>query len=203
MPIVSDAAIALVSDSRQARAALTPIRRRLLEALRTPGSAASLAATLDMPRQKLAYHVRALEAAGLVRLVEERQRRGCVERIVVACADAFVLDPSLVGAPRPAEVDAQDRFASDHLVRTAAEVVREVARMRKAADDEGKRLLTLTLEADLGFSSPADFDRFTAALTEAVAEIARSFAPRRGARRYRLLAAAHPAVANKPTTPTQ
>lgn len=200
---MSDAPIALVTDTSQARAALTPIRRQLLEHLRTPGSAASLATILDVPRQKLAYHVRALEAAGLVRLVEERRRRGCTERIVVACADAFVLDPALVGAPRPREVDAQDRFASDHLVRTAAGVVREVARMRKQADDEGKRLLTLTLEADLGFASPADFDRFTSALTEAVAELARSFAPRRGARRYRLLAAAHPAVASKPTTPTQ
>lgn len=194
---MSDAAIALVSDQAQARAALTPIRQQLLERLRRPGSAASLALELDMPRQKLGYHLRALEAAGLVRLVEERPRRGCTERILVACADAFVLDPALVGAPVPAEVDAQDRYASDHLVHTAAGVVREVARMRKAAADEGKRLLTLTLEADIGLSSPADFERFAAAVTEAVAELARTFAPRRGARRYRLLAAAHPAVNTK------
>lgn len=194
---MSDAAIALVSDSAQARAALSPIRRQLLEHLRKPGSAASLALELGVARQKLGYHLRALEAAGLVRLVEERQRRGCTERVLVACADAFVLDPSMMGAPRPAAIDAQDRFASDHLVRTAASVVREVARMRTAADEAGKRLLTLTLEADLGFASPEDFDRFTTALTDAVAELARRFAPRRGARRFRLLAAAHPAVASK------
>jgi DNA-binding transcriptional ArsR family regulator len=194
---VSDAAIALVSDTAQARAALSPIRRQLLEHLRKPGSAASLALELGVSRQKLGYHLRALEAAGLVRLLEERQRRGCTERVLVACADAFVLDPSMMGAPLPTAIDAQDRFASDHLVRTAANVVREVARMRATADEAGKRLLTLTLEGDLGFASPEDFDRFAAALTDAVAEVARCFAPRRGARRFRLLAAAHPAVAGK------
>lgn len=195
--------MALVSDGAQARAALTPIRRTLLEHLRTPGSAASLAVVLDVPRQKLAYHLRALEAVGLVRLVEERPKRGCIERVLVAVADAFVLDPALVGAPRPPEVDAQDRFASDHLVRTAAGVVREVTRMRQAADAAGKRLLTLTIEADLGFASPEEIDDFAAALTRAVAALAKTYAPRRGARRYRLLAAAHPAVANKPTTAVQ
>jgi len=45
---MSDAAIALVSDSAQARAALTPIRRQLLEHLRKPGSAASLAQELGV-----------------------------------------------------------------------------------------------------------------------------------------------------------
>ncbi len=200
---MSDAAIALVSDSEKARAALSPIRRQLLERLREPGSAASLANELGVSRQKLAYHLRALEDAGLVRLVEERQRRGCIERVLVACADAFVLDPSMMGAPRRAAIDAQDRFASDHLVRTAAEVVREVARMRTAADEAGKRLLTLTLEADLGFASPDDFDRFTAALTDAVADLARCFPPRRGARRFRLLAAAHPAIAGKASPSVQ
>ena len=199
---MSDAAIALVSNGAQARAALSPIRRQLLEHLRQPGSAASLAAVMDMPRQKLAYHLRALEAAGLVRLVETRRKRGCTERILVARADAFVLDPSLVGAPVPREVDVQDRFASDHLVRTAAEVVREVTRMRALADEHGKRLLTLTVEADVAFASPEEFDAFAAALTDAVATLARAHAPRRGARRYRLLAATHPAVADK-TSPNK
>jgi len=199
---MSDAPIALVSDSAQARAALTPLRRRLLERLRAPGSAASLAAELDMPRQKIGYHLRALEAAGLVRLLEERPRRGCTERVLIACADAFVLDPSMMGAPDRAAVDAQDRFASEHLVRTAAAIVRDVARMRQAAAAEDKRLLTLTIEADLVFATPRDFDRFTERLTEVVADLARTYGTRSGGRRYRLVAAAHPAVETKTATKT-
>ena len=192
--------IGLVSDASQARAALTPIRRQLLARLRAPGSAASLAVELGVARQKLGYHLRALEAAGLVRLVEERPRRGFTERVLVASADAFVLDPSLMGEPAPRGAEAQDRFASEHLVHTAAAAMRDVARMREAADREGKRLLTFTIEAEVTFASPADFDQFAERLSRAVARLARSFKSARGGRRYRLVAAAHPAVDTRRST---
>src|SRR5215831_12231230 len=132
-----NSSVALVSDAAKARAALTPLRRELLDRLREPNSAASLAGQLDIPRQKLAYHLRVLEEAGLIKLVEERQRRGFIERVMVACADTFVLDPALVQSAAQQAGDAQDRHASDHLVRTAAALVCDVARMREAADHEG------------------------------------------------------------------
>lgn len=192
--------VALVSDAAKARAALSPLRRELLERLREPGSAASLAAQLEVPRQKLAYHLRVLEEAGLVKLVEERQRRGFTERILVACADTFVLDPALVQGATERAGEAQDRHASDHLVRTASALVRDVARMREAADREGKRLLTLTVEAELTFETPTDFDEFTEQLSESVTALAKRYSAsplRKGGRRYRLVAAAHPAVQTK------
>ncbi len=194
--------LALVSDAAKARAALTPLRRELLERLREPGSAASLAGQLAMPRQKLAYHLRVLEEAGLVKLVEERQRRGFMERILVACADTFVLDPALVQGAAERAGDAQDRHASEHLVRTAAALVRDVARMRETADSEGKRLLTLTVEAELTFATPADFDEFSEQLADAMTALAKRYAAsplKKGGRRYRLVAAAHPAIQTKPT----
>ncbi|MFT3697796.1 MAG: helix-turn-helix domain-containing protein [Kofleriaceae bacterium] len=191
--------VALVSDAAKARAALSPVRRELLERLREPGSASSLAAQLDLPRQKLAYHLRVLEEAGLVRLVEERQRRGFVERVLVATADTFVLDPELVQPAEQRAVNAQDRHASEHLVTTAATLVRDVARMREAADREGKRLLTLTIEAELAFSTPADFDAFSEQLSDAITALAKRYtsSPLRKGRKYRLVAAAHPAVQTK------
>jgi DNA-binding transcriptional ArsR family regulator len=194
--------VALVSDAARARTALTPLRRELLDRLREPNSAAGLAGQLAIPRQKLAYHLRVLEHAGLIELVEQRQRRGFVERVLVACADTFVLDPALVqGAARQAG-DAQDRHASEHLVRTASALVRDVARMREAADREGKRLLTLTVEAELTFAAPADFDAFTEQLSDAVTALAKRYAAsplRKGGRRYRLVAAAHPTIQTKAT----
>jgi DNA-binding transcriptional ArsR family regulator len=193
--------VALVSDAAKARAALTPLRRDLLERLREPNSAASLAGQLEMPRQKLAYHLRVLEEAGLVELVEERRRRGFVERILVACADTFVLDPSLVQSAAHRAGESQDRHASEHLVQTASALVRDVARMREAADGEGKRLLTLTVEAELTFATPADFDAFTEQLSETITALAKRYAasPLRKGRRYRLVAAAHPTLNTKAT----
>ena len=55
---------------------LDPLRARLLAELTVPGSATTVAAALDLPRQKVNYHLRALENVGLVRQVTSRQRRG-------------------------------------------------------------------------------------------------------------------------------
>ena len=198
--------VALVSDAAKARVALTPLRRELLERLRAPNSASTLAGQLAIPRQKLAYHLRVLEEAGLVRLVEERQRRGFIERVMVASADTFVLDPALVQHASKQAVTAQDRHASEHLVTTASGLVRDVARMREAADREGKRLLTLTVETELTFETPADFDAFSEQLSDAITALAKRYTAsplRKGGRRYRLVAAAHPALLTKATKKTE
>lgn len=188
---------ALLDDLDTALLALAPIRRRILAALAQPASAAGLAEQLGMPRQKIGYHLNALEAAGLVKLAEERRRRGFTERLFVA-ARSYVLDPALMQAPPdPDAVDAQDRHAADHLIAAASTLVRDVARMRQAADAEGSRLLTLTVEADVGFATPADFDAFTEDVSAAVAALARKYAAPSG-RRYRLTAVAHPAAPDRP-----
>ena len=184
---------ALLDDLDTAFLALAPIRRRILAALAEPASAAGLAEQLGMPRQKIGYHLRALEAAGLVHLAGERRNRGFTERLFVA-ARAYVLDPALMQAPPdPDAVEAQDRHAADHLISTASTIVRDVARMRQDAAAEGSRLLTLTVEADVVFAAPADFDAFSEEVSAAVAALARRYAAPSG-RRYRLTAAAHPAV---------
>ena len=83
----------------------------------------------NLPRQRVNYHLRALERAELVELVEERPRR--------------------------------------------------------------TRLVTFTLETEVGFATPQDFERFTDELADALATTAASYhAP---GRRYRVVAGGHPA----------
>ena len=185
---------ALLDDLDTALLALAPVRRRILTALTEPASAAGLAERLGLPRQNIGYHLNALEAAGLVQLAGERRRRGFTERLFVA-AQNHVFDPAMMQAPPdPDVVEAQDRHAADHLIRTASTLVRDVARLRQAAEAEGARLLTLTVEADVTFATPADFDAFTEEVSAAVTALARRYAAPAG-RRYRLTAVAHPAVA--------
>ena len=179
----------LLGDPDQLRTALDPLRRRLLERLRTPASATELAAELDMPRQKLNYHLRRLESAGLLELVETRRRRGCTERVMQTCAGVFVVDPDVLGPP-PATDSA--RHAADHLVGVATQTVRDVVRMQGAADRTGTRLLTYTLESEVRFASPSDVHRFTEALAEAIATVAEQFDSPDG-RRYRVVAGGYPA----------
>ena len=189
---------ALIEDVEKARQGLTPLRLRMLALLREPGSAATLAAALGLPRQKVGYHLHALEKAGLVTPAGERQRRGFTERLFVAEAGAFVVDPSIFGVP-PSSAEKQDRFAAEHLVARSAETVREVTRMQTAAAVEGTRLLTFTIEADIGFAAPQDVEAFAGRLTDMVAALAEEFAPKSEGRRYRLLIGGHPAIKGKPT----
>ncbi|MEU4195106.1 helix-turn-helix domain-containing protein [Kribbella sp. NPDC026611] len=177
-----------VDEPEKVRLALSPIRRRLLELLREPASATQLAATLDLPRQRVNYHLRELEKAGLVELVEERQRRGFTERILRASSGLFV-DPGVVGG---AFTQIQDQYAAEHLVEVAAGTVRDVARMQSAAEADGKRLLTFTLETEVRFAEPGDVHRFTDALTEAVRRVVAEYDSESG-RPYRLIAGGHPA----------
>lgn len=186
---------ALIDDAERARLALSPIRKRLLMALRQPESATTLAAALDLSRQRIGYHLRALEQAGLIELVEERQRRGFVERVLIARAEAFLVDPSILGPPPEAVV--QDQFAAGHLVSVAANIVRDVSRMRHSANQAGQRLLTFTIEADIGFSTPRQLEDFADEVTQAVAGLARKYKSDEPGRRYRLVVGAHPAVAGK------
>ena len=180
----------LVGEPERVHLALSPARRQLLAALHEPHSATQVADLVGMTRQQANYHLRILEAAGLVELAETRQRRGCTERILRAVAGAFVVDPAVMQAPGTAP--AADRFAAEHLVATAAAVVRDVSRMQAAAGE--RRLLTFTIEADIGLGAPADVEAFTTALADAVAAVAHRFHDPDG-RRYRVVAGGHPSPA--------
>ncbi|MBA2554917.1 MAG: helix-turn-helix transcriptional regulator [Geodermatophilaceae bacterium] len=196
---MSATALRLVEDPGSVRVALTPLRRQLLDRLREPASATGLAVQLGLSRQKVNYHMRVLEDAGLLELVEQRQRRGCVERVFRANAAAYIVDPGVIGRP---SVATRDRYAAEHLVSVSGQTVRDVSRMQAAADVEGRRLLTFTIEAEVRFAQPSDVHRFTDALAKAVAATAAEFAaPRRG-RRYRVVVGGHPApaTASKGTT---
>src|SRR4029453_10700262 len=192
----------MVDDAATARLALSPLRRRLLARLRSPASAALLGEEFAMPRQKIGYHLRMLEKAGLLAEAGSRRRRGFTERMLETRSDALIVDPMILAPADPDAVGKQDRFAAGHLVRTAAQIVRDVSRMREAADAEGSRLLTFTVEAEIAFAAPADIELFTAPLAESLAGIAADFAPRDEGRAYRVTIAGHPAAGARAKAPS-
>jgi DNA-binding transcriptional ArsR family regulator len=187
--------MALVEEPDRVRVALSPLRRQLLDRLHNPASAAQLAAELELPRQRVNYHLRTLEKAGLIELVEERPRRGCTERIMQTTAGSFVVDPSVMGVAGDsdaARLRAGDTYAAGYLVDVAADTVRNVARMRASADQAGTRLLTFTIETQVQFAEPVDVHRFTDALCAAVSDTVAEF-DTPGGRPYRLIVGGHPA----------
>jgi DNA-binding transcriptional ArsR family regulator len=79
----------VIDDPERAIVALDPVRSRILSELAEPASAAALAPRIGLTRQKVNYHLHALEAQGLVRVAEEIQWGGLTERRLVASAASY------------------------------------------------------------------------------------------------------------------
>ena len=190
--------LVVIDDRATAASLLDPTRSRILDALRSPGSATTVAATLGLTRQQVNYHLRALEAVGLVDLVETRQRRGLTERVFRATAQGYVVSPTVLGA-LAADPAGSDRLSARYLVALAARVVREVGALVQAASAAGTTLPTLAIDTDVRFASAADRAAFTAELAAAVRTIAARYHDERasGGRWHRLVVAAHPRPAEE------
>ncbi|NUR15510.1 MAG: helix-turn-helix transcriptional regulator, partial [Dermatophilaceae bacterium] len=174
-----------------AAAALDPIRARLLGELAVPASAAGLAARVGITRQKVNYHLKALEVHGLVQLSGERRHGGITERVLQATAAAYVVSPAAVSASAADPQSSADRLSASYLVALAGRMVREVGALARRAGASGKRLPTLTIDTQIGFRSAADRAAFADDLTAAVLDLAARYHHDDG-RPHRLLVAAHP-----------
>ena len=186
--------IQVIDDPAAATVALEPMRSRLLSELAAPASAATLATRVGAPRQKVNYHLRALEAHGLVQLAEERKWGGLTERLLVASAASYVVSPSALGAVAVDPGREIDRLSASYLIALGARLIREVGDLVRRARTTGKRLATLAVDTEVRFRSASDRAAFSAELTEAITQLVSKYhdASALGGRRHRLMVVAHP-----------
>lgn len=191
--------LGVIDDPGAAAAVLDPTRSRILTALGEPGSATTVATAIGETRQKVNYHLRALEDLGLVQFVEERQRRGLTERVVVASAHAYVLSPELLG-DSAADPQRLDHLSSDYVLALASRVVREVADLARRARAADKPLPTLAIDTDIRFASAADRADFTHELSSAVSTLAARYHDEkaRNGRWHRVITLAHQRPSSTP-----
>jgi DNA-binding transcriptional ArsR family regulator len=194
--------VGVIDEPGAAMAALDPVRARILGILAEPGSSTTVAAVIGLPRQQVNYHLRTLERHGLVRLVEERPKRGLTERVMRATARTYALSPSTLGqnAADPARTD---RVSTRYLIAVAARMVGEVAQLARRADEAGKPLPTLAIDSEIRFASAADRAAFTAELTAGVKALAAKYHDEKadGGRWHRVIVAAHPVPRFSPSSP--
>jgi DNA-binding transcriptional ArsR family regulator len=183
----------VIRDPDQAAALLQPERLRLLEALGDPDSAAGLARRFDLPRQRLNYHLKELEKAGLVELVEERRKGNCTERVLKATARAYTISPEVLGTLTRSPDAAPDRLSATYLVAVASRIVQELGGLLSRAAAANKRVATMTLDTEVRFASAAARAEFAEELTRTVARLAAKYqsdAP--GGRAFRLVSTVYP-----------
>jgi DNA-binding transcriptional ArsR family regulator len=186
--------VEVIGDPATATVALDPVRSRILSELSEPASAATLATRLGIARQKVNYHLRALEARQLVQVAEKRQWGGLTERLLVATAASYVVSPSAMGPVATDPCRSTDRLSASYLIALAARIVREVNDLLRRSKEIGKRLPTLSLDTEIRFRSAADRAAFSNDLAEAVTKLVSRYhdASAPGGRAHRLVVVAHP-----------
>jgi DNA-binding transcriptional ArsR family regulator len=191
-----NAALEVIEDPERASSVLDPTRRRLLDALAEPDSATGLARRFGLPRQAVNYHVRQLEAEGLVTFVAERRKRNCVERMVQATARSYVISPAALGSLGANPERIEDQFSSTYLLAVASKLIQDVGTLRRRADAAGKRLATLSAQAEVRFASPADQHAFAAEVTECLGRLAAKYnqPDATNGRAFSFLVAGHPTL---------
>lgn len=179
--------IEIIQEAERAAAALHPVRLQILERLEQPASPSSLSRTLGIPRQHLNYHMRELEAAGLVELVEEKRRGSAIERIYRSTARTYVIGPKALGELRADPATLQDRFSSEYVVALGSRLIEEIAELRS----ERTVIPTLALETEVCFASDAERNAFARELTAAISRLAATYHREHG-EMFRVIVAAHP-----------
>jgi DNA-binding transcriptional ArsR family regulator len=189
--------LCVIDDPASASVVLDPVRSRLLSELREPASAATLAGRMGLPRQKVNYHLRTLEAHGLVRVDSRKRWGGLTERRMVATASSYVVSPGALGPVAADPAREMDRLSASYLVALAARAIREVGQLLRKSEELNKRLATLSIDTEVRFRSAEDRAAFSTELTAAVAALVSRYhdesAP--GGRRHRLMIGAYPTPA--------
>jgi hypothetical protein len=149
---------------------------------------------VGLARQKVNYHLHALEAHGLVRLAEVRKWGGLTERLLVATATSYVVSPGALG-PVAADPNREtDRLSAGYLIALGARIVREVGDLLGRANKAGKRLATLAVDTEVRFRSAPDRAAFSHELAEAITKLVAKYHDESatGGRTHRLVIVSHP-----------
>lgn len=193
-------ALYVIRNAKAAEVLMHPIRQQLLSLLAEPASAAAVAQTAGITRQIANYHLKELEAAGLVEAVQERKRGNVTERILRAKALAYTPSPEVAG-PVQANPDlVADRFSIEYLESLAARMLSEVAQVEEQPSTVGGRVPSMSLEAAVKFRSAQDRAAFASDLSAAVKKLIDRyhFAGSTDPDTYRFLLIAHPVPRETP-----
>ncbi|MFD7287717.1 ArsR/SmtB family transcription factor [Streptomyces sp. NPDC059863] len=193
--------VTVIEDAAAAAVSLDPMRARLLAELAVgPASATMLAGRVGLPRQKVNYHLKALERHGLVELAGERRKGNVTERLMRATAASYVISPLALAAVQPDPARFRDQLSARWLLAVAARLVRDVGALITGATKARKRLATYALDGEVRFASAADRAAFVDELTRGVSALIAKYHDEHAdnGRDHRIVVALHPTV--KPGT---
>jgi DNA-binding transcriptional ArsR family regulator len=180
-----------IRDAEGLQALSHPTRVEMLEALREPASAAAVARQIGQPRQRVNYHLKALEEARLVEPIGSRRNGNFVETLYRAVARTFVVAPEVAWTSGRREEALRAQHALETLVALGERLQQDAAELLDRAAFDGEEIPSAAVSADVRFASTEDRAAFMRAYLESTRELLDEYGARRGDA-YRVVLAAHP-----------
>jgi DNA-binding transcriptional ArsR family regulator len=161
-----------VRDLEQAMVLLKPLRLELLRRMGQPRSCLQLGELVGETPQKVYYHVKTLEGAGLVDRVGERRVNGINEGLYQARAWSYWLAPELVGRVA-GEERARDALSLGYLLSLAEQLQGDLADLASAPAEAS--VPSMGIEADVVLADPETRSAFLRDVEDAVTTIAEKY----------------------------
>ena len=172
-----------------------PLRVAILGALEVPGSAADLARRLDQQRQKVNYHLKALEEAGLVEAVESRQKGNFIETVYETTARSFVVAPEVAWSDDRRGVAMRAQHSLETLVGQGSRLQRNAAELLDRAAFDGDLVASASVSASVNFADEATRAAFIRDYLESTKQLIETYSGE-GGESYTLELAVHPTTEN-------
>ncbi len=180
-----------VSDPAAVEALTHPIRRKVLAELRAPKSAASVARTLGMPRQKVNYHLKELAKAKLVRTAGERAKGHLTEKLYEAVAGTFILSPRVAWEDGARDKAMRDQVSLKRLVSMGDQLQKDAISLLDLAAFDGEEIPSASVEAAISFADEEARSSFMEDYLQVLGPLLSKHGAREG-RGYRVALAVYP-----------
>lgn len=133
-----------IDDAETLDMLVDPIRMEMIERLFDPLSVTELAEAMNVPRTRLYHHVRLLEEAGMIKVVQTRQRGALQEKVYRATAKTYRPSDRFLAESPPGQFAAA--VVDSLLSWTRADLLRSVAEGRisfgKAVEHQRRAILS-------------------------------------------------------------
>jgi DNA-binding transcriptional ArsR family regulator len=183
--------VELLENSEQVSALAHPVRAKILEALRAPGTAAGIARAFGRSRQFVSYHLKELERVGLVVHAGERRKGNFVEQLYQATARRFVVSSRFASDPERLASVFRDQVSLGQLSDLGERLQRDAARLVDLAAHEGAAIPSASVEAEVRFPDDAARASFMAEYVATLESLLAKYGHGEGAR-FRVALAAYP-----------
>jgi len=188
---VSDAAVHVVEEAEELAALAHPLRVRILDVLRTPASAATVARAVGQSRQNVNYHLKELERTGLVHRAGEQRKGNFMETLFESAAPTILISPRALWGDHQRAETLKTQLSLENLVVLGERLGRDASVLLDRAAFDGDEIASAAIEAEVHFANEAARAEFLREYLAAVGPLLKKYGKRRGDT-YRVALAAYP-----------